>query len=451
MGEDLPRSWLLGFIRGKLPPRKQRTLVMHLMRGCERCEREIAPFTEVMFRPGRAAEPTARGSEYNGPMDRAMTFVLERSRERSREREDADEKIQRLLLADWRICLESPGSKDFWDWGLCEALLDKGWSFRHEDSREMMRMASLGREAADRLDSDHYGIDRVSDMRARAWGEYANACRVNGDLIQAEWSLGRAIDLRQQGAGSQVLRARLSEITASILSDQRRFPSAFCALDLAYLLYLGADHVQDAARVLILRGIYTGRSGDPDLGIQILARALDSEKLKDKAPKLTFVALHNILLFRVEQGEFQQANIQLFEMRGLYARYAGAIDSLKVRWIEARIASGLGEDEKGERAFLQVREGLNRRGQFYHSGIVGLELSAIRLRQGQLGEVKRLVQEVLTTFRARYVAREAVAALLMLRDAVEAGQVTGELILSVASVLELHHQEDPQEDLAFKL
>lgn len=449
MGEDLPRSWLLGFIRGKLPPRKQRTLVMHLMRGCERCEKEIASFTKVMFRPGRAPEPTTTGSEYNGPIDRAVTFVLERSRERSQEREDADEKIRRLLQSDGRIFLDPAGSEGFWNWGLCEALLERGWSFRHEDSREMMRMLSLAREASDRLDDDYYGIDQASDLRSRAWGEYANACRVNGDLVQAEWSLGRAIDLQQQGTGSQVLRARLSEITASILSDQRRFPAAFCALDLAYLLYSGAGQDQDAVRVLILRGIYTGRSGDPDLGIQILARALDSGKLDDA--KLTFVALHNILLFRVERGEFHQANIQLFEMRGLYVRYAGSIDSLKLRWIEARIASGLGEDEKGERAFLQVREGLHSRGQFYHSGIVGLELSAIRLRQGRMGEVNRLVQEALTTFRARYVTREALAALLMLRDAVEAGEVTREMILNVASVLELHQHEDSPEDLAFKL
>ncbi len=450
MVEDLPRSWLMGFIRGQLPPRKQRTLILHLMRGCERCDRAMSPVTTVMFRPGRAVEPASGGSEYNGPIDRAMTFVLERSRERSREREAAEEKIQQLILADWRVCIESRSSRGFWDWGLCEALLDKGWNLRHEDSREMIRIASLGREAADRLDARRYGEAQVADMRSRAWGEYANACRVNDDLVQADWSLSRALELFHQGTGSQVYRARLSEIAASILSHRRQFTSALRALDLAYLLYINEKHLQDAARVLIGRGIYTGRSGDPELGIQILARALSSEKFKDRDPKLTFMALHNILLFRVERGEFQQANIQLFEMRGLYARHAGAVDSVKLRWIEARIASGLGEDQKGERAFRQICEEFNRRGQFYHAGIASLELASIRLRQGQLNEVKQLVQEVLTTFRARYVAREAVAALLMLRDAVEKGEVTGDLIQSVASLLELHH-DDPKDAITLEL
>jgi hypothetical protein len=307
----------------------------------------------------------------------------------------------------------------------------------------MLRFASLAREAADRLDPDAYGREETFDMRARAWGEYGNACRVTDDLIQSEWALNRALEFRSQGSGAPILRARLSELTAGLLSHQRQFQPALRALDLAYTLYVRQDHMHEAARVLISRGIYTGRSGDPELALLILARALTfaaEQKVRD--PKLSFIALHNILLFRVEHGEFAEARRQLFEMRPLYARYAGAVDALKLRGIEARIAAGLGDDERAEKGFIEVRDEFNKRGQVYHAAIMGLELSALWLRNGRLSEVKRMVGEILDVFRSRHVARESIAAMLMLREALERDRATRDLILGVASLIELHQDDE---------
>jgi tetratricopeptide (TPR) repeat protein len=431
-----PRFWMTGFIRGKLSPRRRRAYVVHMLSGCVPCREEIAPIARVMFRPGCATEPGQGGAEYDGPIDRAVLFAIKRGRERMRERAEAEANFPQLLKEGWKSVHDS---REFWTWGLCELLLERSWSFRHENAREMLRLAGLACEAADRLDPQLYGQVAIIDMRARAWGEYANACRVTGDLVQAEWSLHRALELRKQGSGAPILRARLAELTAGILCYQRQFQPALRAFDLAYSLYVRQGHMEDALRVLIGSGIYTGRSGDPELALLILARALvfaAEHKVSDS--KLTFITLHNILLFRVERGEFDTANRQLFEMRPLYARYAGAIDSLKLRWIEARIAAGLGDDERAEKIFLEVREDFNKRGQVYHSAIVGLELSAIWLRQGRLSDVKRTVGEMLEVFRSRHVARESIAALLMLREALERDRATAELILGVAGLIELH-------------
>ena len=438
MIEHPPRTWMTGFIRGKLPPRKRRAYVAHMLSGCEPCREEIAPIAQVMFRPSRAIEPAKGGAEYDGPVDRAVLFAIERGRDRMREREEAEASLSQFLNSETRFGLAGP-----WTWGLCEVLLEKSWSFRHEDTREMLRFAGLAREAADRLDSKVYGSDQVTDMRARTWGEYANACRVTNDLLQAEWSIQRALELYRQGSGARILRARLSEITAGVLAFQRHFEATFRALDLAYVLYCREDHTHDALRVLIRRGTYTGRSGDPELAILILARALAfaaEHEISD--PKLNFITLHNILLFRVELGEFAEARRQLFEMRPLYARQAGSVDALKLRGIEARIAAGLGDDERAEKGFLEVREEFNRRGQVYHAAIMGLELSAIWLRKGRLSEVKRMVGEILDVFRSRHVARESIAALLMLREALERDRATRDLIMGVAGLIELNQNDE---------
>lgn len=430
-----PRTWLTGFLQGRLSAKPTRTVVIHLIQGCTRCRERMALLVDTIFRPGRASGPPEDESRYEAALNRAYEHVLELKRRREEERQEADLKIARLLCAP-----SLPERADFWTWGLCEVLLERSWSLRHEDPDGMLRLATLACEAADHLEPAVYGEKETLDLRARAWGEFANACRVGDDLPKAEWAMGRALELLNSGTRAPLLRARLAELTASLLSHQRRFPAAFQALDLARALYEKHGDCHDAVRVLVQRAIYTGRSGDPEMGVRLLAKALQLID-RDRDPKLVFIILHNMLLFRAENGEYREANIQLFEMRPLYAHYAGAVDMGKLRWIEGKIAAGLGELDRAERSFLYVREEFQRRGQVYHAAVFSLDLAAIWLQQGRTAEVKSLVKEMLETFRAEYVARETIAALLMLREALDQDRATLDLLTIVTGVIRQHQDE----------
>jgi tetratricopeptide (TPR) repeat protein len=443
MTEHPPSEWLTGFMLSRLGPDQARLVIAHLLRGCRACLEHIAPLAEAMFRPGQGEVPdTDDGDDYDDPIGRTFATVLGWKRDRDRERQETELKVSQLL---YRMRAgELPGEPGFWTWSLCELLLEKSWSLRHDDPKQMLHLADLARQGADLLNADEHGKSATFDLRARAWGEYANACRVADDLVQAEQAISRALELRWQGSGSDLLRARLAELTAGILCHQRKFPAAFQALDLAYRIHQRHGDVESAARVLVQRGIYTGRSGDPEQGLSFLGQAL--RQVEDGGDsKLRFLILHNMLLFRVERGEYREAGLQLFEMRPLYAHHAGAVDLVKLRWIEGKIAVGLGELERAERAFQQVREEFENRGQVYHSAVAGLELAAVWLRQGKTGEVKSLVTRILEVFRSRYVARESIAALLMLRDALERDRATLELVTLVSSVIE-QHQVDALEN-----
>jgi tetratricopeptide (TPR) repeat protein len=447
-----PREWLTGFLLGRLTPLENRTVVVHLLSGCPSCREEMAPLAQAMFRPGRCeVPPDPDDPDYDDPVGRACASVLDWSRRRDRERQEAESKAGLLLYGGLRAgetpLPERPG---FWTWGLCEVLLEKSWSLRHDDPKKMLHLAGLARDAADRLDSDLYGESVTCDLRARAWGEYANACRVADDLLKAEEALGRALELRKQGSGSALLRARLAELTAGLLCHQRRFPPAFRALDLAYTLHQRHGQPENAVRVLVKRGIYTGRSGDPEMGIRYLSQALPQID-GERDSKLRFLTLHNVLLFRVEQGEFQSANLQLFEMRPLYVQHAGAVDLVKLRWIEAKIFAGIEDLERAERAFRQVREEFQKQGQAYHAAVVGLELAELWLRQGRTAEVQTLVGEILDVFRSRYVARESVAAILTLREALDRDRATLDLVKLVARLVEQHQNEAAGNGIALDL
>ena len=428
MTDHPSRELLTGFLLGRLAKAERLQVFFHLLHGCQHCRDEMAPMVRVMFRPGRVQPPPSDDDpDYDGAIGRAFSKVL--GWKGSRHRSDSELKLAQLLAG------AMPDEDSFWTWDLCEALLEKSWSLRHEDPKGMRKLAAMAADAADRLNPKLYGREATCDLRARAWGEYANACRVADDLVEAQHAIDRAVQLRKQGSGSDILQARLSELAAGIFSHQRYFTEALRAIDKAYSIHLKNGDTEGALRALVKRGIYTGRSGDPEHAVHILAQAL---RQSQEGSLLRFQILHNMVLFWVEQGEFRNANLLLFEMRPLYVLHAGSVDRGKLRWLEGKIAAGLGDWERAERAYQQVRQEFQARGQFYHAANMGLDLAEIWLRQGRTREMKELVLETLEVFRSRYVARESIVALLMLRDALDRDLATSELITLVKGALEQH-------------
>jgi hypothetical protein len=227
----------------------------------------------------------------------------------------------------------------------------------------------------------------------------------------------------------------MADLSASLFCDQRRFTEAFQMLDTAHSLYhrLGAAH--DAGRVLVMKGLFTGYTGNAEEGLQILARALTTID-RDRDPRLAFHVLHNILLFRVELAEFEEARRQLQRMRPLYERHAGPNEWVKLRSIEGKIAAGLGDLPRAEELFRGVRRDLDAAGLGYQAAIISMDLAAVCLRLGKKAEVRQLVAEMVATFRSLGVEREAMASLLMLTEAVEQDRATLELLSLVSGVLQ---------------
>lgn len=401
---------LEAFLYGHLPAGQRRHVLLHLMGGCASCLKSMEPLAAPMFQPGdHGVEITP---EQDAAYDNAISAAF----------------AQAIALRDE---LTAPGEGTS---RVCEALLEQSRDLRHQPAG-MLRLATLAREASERIDPAERGPRETADLRARVWAELANAWRANDDLAQAEAAMVRALELRAEGTGSELLLARLADLSASLFCDQRRFGEAFQMLDTAHALYqrLGAGH--DAGRVLVMKGLYTGYTGNAEEGLQILSQGLAAID-RDRDPRLAFRTLHNILLFRVELGEFEEGQRQLQRMRPLYDRYAGSHERVKLRSIEGKIAAGLGNLPQAEALFREVRSGLDAAGLGYQAAIISLDLAAVCLRLGKKAEVHQLVTEMVAAFRSLGVEREAMAALLMLTDAVEHGQATLELLALVSGVLQ---------------
>jgi tetratricopeptide (TPR) repeat protein len=224
------------------------------------------------------------------------------------------------------------------------------------------------------------------------------------------------------------------DLTASLYIDQRRFEEARCLLEWVYAIYQHEADLHAAGRALISQGISAGYAFESERAVQYLSEGIRQiDPVRD--PRLAMAAVHNLLWCLVDCGRIVEARTLLGHSRKLFTAYGERLDELKARWLEGRIAAGLGDHEGAERAFRRVREGLQDAEMPYDVAIVSLDLAAIWLCQGRTAEIKRLINELIAVFHTRSIRREALGALLMLKEAVQQDRATATLLRTVTTQL----------------
>ncbi|MFL6259667.1 MAG: hypothetical protein ACJ76Y_08150 [Thermoanaerobaculia bacterium] len=316
----------------------------------------------------------------------------------------------------------------------CEALLAQCRDFRYSDPEKMVLSASLAVNLAERLTAKHGESAEWVDLEAQAWAELGNAYRVADDFVSAETALAHALKRSSQGNGEPLLLARLMDLTASLFVDRRRFKEAHSLLEYVYTIYQRHGDAHAAARTFISKGIASNLALEPGEAMGYLTEGLRQIKAT-RDPKLVLSALHGLLWCLVEAGRAAEASRFMEDVRPLYEAMGERFDRLPQLWLEGRIASHLGEDEKAERYLQLVCKGYRDSDIAYDVALVSLDLAALWLRQGRTAEIQSLLDDVIVILRARNLQREALSAFLMLKKAFESNKATVALLQTAADQL----------------
>ena len=422
------------FLRGELPACEAAPVVAHLLTGCSSCRQTMAPLASLLLAPQMepAAAPTTNGAEYDFPLFRA--FAKARRYAAAVEAEAADAQREHPLVAVSPPGPLAPEERTIRNQARCEAFLDRCLSLRHSDPEAALMLASLAASLAERIAAEQ-GSAEVADLQARAWAEVGNARRVTGDLAAAELDLSRALRSAEQGTGDKSLLVQLMDLTASLFIDQQRFAEAIQLLDGVERMHRATGDLHAAGRALVSKGTAAGYARSFEEAVRLLAEALP---LLDahRDPNLVFMTVHNLLLYLVEVGRASEAARLFAGSRDLYALHKGRLERLNARWLEGRIAAAQADDAAAEAAFSEVRTGFAEGELPYDAALATLELAEICLRQGRTREIKGLIDEMLAIFKACNIRREAIAALLMLREACEQERATVALLRTVTSELQ---------------
>jgi tetratricopeptide (TPR) repeat protein len=330
----------------------------------------------------------------------------------------------------------------FHTWGFCEYLLQQSQEQNFQDPALGESLALLALEVLDHLDAPWYGPESLEDLRARAWSHVANSRRVKADLRGSEQAFALAFASLRRGTREPMEKALLLDLKASLLTKQRRFSRALGFLRRSVAIFREVGETHRAGRALVKMSSVHSVAGEPEKGISLLYRALE---LIDPArePRLILVAWHNLIDDLAEIGHFMEAQKLLVKIRPLYQRFAQPWTRNPRKWIEGKIALGLGQREQAETLFLVAHDGFLAEGAAYDTALVSLDLASLYAEQGRMAELKRVAEQMVPIFSSRQIHREALAALSYWRQAVEAEQACASLVAGVASFLK-RARHDPE-------
>ncbi|HEX6864832.1 MAG TPA: hypothetical protein VF414_18520, partial [Thermoanaerobaculia bacterium] len=375
------RDTLERFSRGALSAEQAQWIEDHLRSGCPVCQRKV---DDLLWQLQTAAPPSgpARAVDEEEQVWSRLLVKLEHRMELiSRERAVAPGLVGELLAV-------SPGGREallrsgrFQTIAVCELLIELSFAEGFQDPARACELAGLAAQVADRLDAVLYGRSVVQDFRARAWAYLGNARRLGSDLKGAEEAISLAEYFSEEGSADPLEEARILDLKASLLADQGHLEEAAGLLDVVVDIYEDIRDAHRQGRALISKGLFLAYAGQPEQGLDRIGSGLELIR-GEQEPRLVLMANHNIAWCLADCGRAAEAQRHLDGIRHLYDGFSDPWTRLRLGWLEARIAAGLGRPEEAERKLRELRDAFVEQGLGYDASIVTLDLAALYLEQG---------------------------------------------------------------------
>jgi tetratricopeptide (TPR) repeat protein len=370
-------------------------------------------------------------------VERAEVSAAERFRLLNDERAAAPARLSELVGHPLpRRAMLIANSERFGSWALCELLLERGFDCRFDDAGEYEELAETARVVASRLDVARYGKALVHDMRARALAHTANARRIHSsDLAAADELLRQAYAELAEGTGDPLELLTVIENERALRLRQNRFDQALALCERQRSL---AERVNDQSLIgkaltdtgLVL--IYLERFEESLTCFERAEEHLDPTR----DSRILLATRHNRVSALQELGRLEQALDELDALKPLYYELGDRLTLLRLRGLEGELALSLRRYDLAEECFREARNGLMARDVAWEAAQMSLYLAKVHLLTGQTRETKELAQQILPIFRSASLTTEAVAAMLLFREAVLSETVTLQLVQQTLEFLE---------------
>ena len=433
------RAGLARFRRGNPGREETREVVRHLLAGCSECRTATSRIWPTARAP-EATDPRSDGSnpadyDYSEAFARADRTLARHQVQFAEERGDVPH-LRRELARHPRSRqgVLAENSARFHTWSLVESLLDDYRPLCQADPEEAAHLARLALRLSDRLDIEGYGRERVCDLQARSWAGLANVLRVQEKYRESEQAFARARQLLRIGTGDPVEQAEVLSLEASLWSSRCHFGRAITLLDRAISIARRLGQRELWARTLVQKAKYSTDRGLPEEALPLL---LEAQKHLDPTfdPRLVATVQHNILYALVQTGRFEEASAGVAGTRALYRKLDYPVDLIRLDWLEARVTHGLGLLEEAESRFRKALNGMLAEGLDYDAALVGLDLAVLYSQQNRNPEIRELVAAMLPVFSSHSIHREALAALVVFREAVSRERLSTALAQDLAEYL----------------
>ncbi len=404
-------------------------IVRHALTGCEPC-REAAG---ALWARGIPESTAAARSAYEEEFAPLATEAVALETRLERERQEAPGLFAELKdVAQGRRELLIQNTDRYHTWGLVEHLLKECEELRFDAPQKSLDLARLAACTADVLGAP-YPEALLEDLRGRAWAYTGNSLRIL-DWVGAREAFLRAHRHLEAGTDDPLERAALLSFESSLHSQRGDFEKSLELLAIVLRIYRRFGDAHQVGRTLIQTGLNTGYLADYEQAIRLLSLGLqriDSER----EPSLVLTARHNLVYNLNEAGRTRQAETLLSTTRPMYEEMGDDLLLTRLSWLEGQIALSLGNLEEAENHLIRARDGLLNHGIGLDAAMVSLDLARVLVLERRNAELRQLALEMIPIFETREVHREAFAAFILFRKAVESEAATLGLVKELARAL----------------
>lgn len=373
--------------------------------------RGAGPHPEAAARADAAPD---YGSAFRGLCCRVQDHMAEMARQRQR-LPALRERLRGLSPDDRRILLRTDPA--FHNWVLGEDLIEESRRSLGSDLEQARELAGCAVIVTGMLEpGGGFSEALINDLKARAWGARGEVLRRLADLHGAGEAFAAAEGFLEQGTGDLLEEAGLLELRSALCRDQSRTREAHCLLDDAAAVYRRYRDFHLLGRAYLRKGCVHGQAGELSTAVDWLRKGLSLIDPERDRP-LDLAARCCLLLYLTESGRAREARFLLKASRPDMLRHGPPWLLARLRWVEGKIYDALGFPAEAERALIDARQGFLDLKAELNAAAVSLDLAVLYTAQGRTAEVRRLAAEILPIFRARDLHREAIAALLALRQA----------------------------------
>jgi tetratricopeptide (TPR) repeat protein len=414
------------YLTQQAPDADAQRILAHLIHGCRQCA-ELA----------RSLLLEGVGGWYPAPGEPASHEMLDDLFERVSAK--GAEESRRLALeklegwAQWagleplppeERALRVLNSPELLTWGLHQRLIEASRWYTRQDPHEAVDIVKLAIMVGDLIDPARLGGEEArQDLLAESYALLGDAQRLASEFENSRASFNEAWHHEEMGTGSPYTAAYVGRLEAYWMIDLGEFETAEAALEDALAKYRSVGDVGEEGRILVKMGIAAGYAGEAARGVDHIRQALPRIDAK-REPRVWMCAQHDLAWFLADVGEAKEALRVLEDARRLYRHFTDDHTQLRLHWLEAKIARGLGKEDEAATILRQLWDEFRARDLRHDLLMVTLDLADAMVASGQVDEAAALVRQFFPLMTAWNMHRYALAAWLMLREALELRRIS---------------------------
>ncbi len=308
----------------------------------------------------------------------------------------------------------------YWDPGFCRLYLDRCDEVIFHDPQAGLSLARVAPDLALLVPEGTTPEERLRhrEQLVRAYATLGGAYRAVDRTQKADGPYGLALKLADtilpQARGDLYVRMTV------LRADQKRFDEAIGLGEKATEIFRPLGLRNDLAAALAALGYAYVEAKRYSESLLISSEALcySDPKVNDR---VHYSATHNFAYAAVHSTDLDtisMALVKIREARRLIKHHRRSIPKIKLYWVEGILMQKLFATRRAEALFIKARLGFMKLGAAYEFTLAGLDLSGVLCDERRWDELEVLAAGTFERFCERAVDEDAIAALLLWREAV---------------------------------